>query len=152
MRPLVLSLVLAAAPAFAAPPRPIVPEGLEWQVEDYAYSPAVRAGDFIFVSGVVAGIGKDAAPTPERMEEAFERAFERLGVVLAAAGAGFGDVVEMTSYHVDLPAQADAILKVRRRHMHEPYSAWTAIDVDRLWPDDGIAEIRLTVFKPEAAR
>jgi enamine deaminase RidA (YjgF/YER057c/UK114 family) len=63
--------------------------------------------------------------------------------------ADWSDVVEMTSYHTDLPAQGRIMIAVKGKHMAEPYPAWTAIDVDRLWPDNGFAEIRLTLYAPE---
>lgn len=149
MRALIFALCLYATSAVAEPPQPIVPKGLERQVRDYGFSPAVRAGDFIFVSGVVAGIEKDAQTTPETMAAGYERAFSRLEEILGAAGASWRDVAEMTTYHTDLPAQASVFMAAKNRRMAEPYPAWTAIDVDRLWPDNGITEIRLTVYKPQ---
>lgn len=153
MRHLSLVAALAATPAFAEPPEPIVPKGLEWQVKDYGFSPAVRAGEFIFVSGVVAGyaIGEDGrpvAPSDAAIEAGFERAFIRLEEIIKAAGADWSDVAEMTSYHTDLPAQGRILMAVKAKRMKEPYPAWTAIDVDRLWPDNGFAEIRLTLHAP----
>lgn len=153
MRFLSIFLALAASPAFAEPPQAIVPAGLEWQVKDYGFSPAVRAGDFIFVSGVVAGYaagedGKPVAPSDAAIEAGFERALARLEGIIKAAGADWSDVAEMTSNHTDLPAQARILMKVKATRMKEPYPAWTAIDVDRLWPDNGFAEIRLTLHAP----
>lgn len=148
MRAFLPALAVFASPALAEPPEPIVPKGLEWQVKEYGFSPAVRAGDFIFVSGVVAGVAKDTEATPEALEAGYERAFDRLGEILAAAGADWSDVVEMTTYHTELTAQFQAISRTKNRRISEPYPAWTAIDVDRLLPDNGVTEIRLTVYKP----
>lgn len=153
MRALSLVLALAATPAFAEPPEPIVPKGLEWQVKDYGFSPATRAGDFIFVSGVVAGYatgedGKPVAPSEASIEEGFERAFLRLEEIIKAAGADWIDVAEMTTYHVDLPREAPILMAVKAKRLKEPYPAWTAIDVDRLWPENGFTEIRLTLYAP----
>lgn len=153
MRALALILSLAATSALAEPPEAVVPKGLEWQVKDYGFSPATRAGDFIFVSGVVAGYangadGKPVAPSEAAIEAGFERAFVRLEEIIKAAGADWADVVEMTSYHTDLPAQGRILMEVKAKRMKEPYPAWTAIDVDRLWPDNGFAEIRLTLHAP----
>lgn len=153
MRLLPFVLALAAAPAVAEVPQAIVPTGLEWQVKEYGFSPAVRAGDFIFVSGVVAGYatgedGKPVAPTDAAIEAGFERAFVRLEEIIKAAGADWSDVVEMTTYHTDLPAQGRILMTVKAKRMNEPFPAWTAIDVDRLWPDNGFAEIRLTLYAP----
>ncbi|NWG92111.1 MAG: RidA family protein, partial [Parvularculaceae bacterium] len=76
----------------------------------------------------------------------------RLQEILGAAGASWRDVVEMTTYHTDLPAQAAVFMAAKNKRMAEPYPAWTAIDIDRLWPDNGITEIRLTAYLPRADR
>lgn len=148
-----LAFVFAATPAFAEPPEAIVPAGLERQVTEYGFSPATRAGDFIFVSGVVAGYaagedGKSLAPSDASIEAGFERAFVRLEEIIRAAGADWSDVAEMTTYHTDLPAQGRILIAVKAKRMKEPFPAWTAIDADRLWPDNGFAEIRLTLYAP----
>lgn len=153
MRSLSIFLALAATSAAAEPPEAIVPAGLERQVTDFGYSPATRAGDFIFVSGVVAGYavgedGKPVAPSDAEIEAGFERAFARLEEIIKAAGAEWSDVAEMTTYHTDLPSHGRILMKAKSKRMKEPYPAWTAIDVDRLWPDNGFAEIRLTLYAP----
>jgi hypothetical protein len=33
--------------------------------------------------------------------------------------------------------------KVKDRYIREPFPAWTAIDIDRLVPDNGLVEIKL---------
>lgn len=141
-----------AEPAFEA----IVPEGMERTVNEFGFSPAVRAGDFIFVSGVVAGLPADetgavAAPTEDNLIAAYDRAFARIADILAEAGAGWEDVVEMTTFHTDLPIQADPFIAVKNRYQSQPYPAWTAIDIDRLYPDLGLTEIRVTAYKPQNA-
>lgn len=153
MRALSLLLAFAVSPAVAEPPEAVVPEGLEWQVKDYGLSPAVRVGDFIFVSGVVAGYatgedGKPVPPSDAAIEAGFERAFIRLEEIIKAAGADWRDVADMTTYHTDLPAQGRILMAVKAQRMTAPYPAWTAIDVDRLWPDNGFAEIKLTLYAP----
>ncbi len=64
------------------------------------YSPGVRAGGLIFVSGQIASDVR--AP----VEAQARQALEGLGRVLAAAGAGFGDVVKVTIYLTDMWAFA----------------------------------------------
>lgn len=128
-----------------APPREtIVPESQRRAYDDYHYAPAVRAGDYVFLSGVVAGM----APGETDAEAAYDRAFRVVGMNLRAAGADWSNVVEMTTYHTDLPAQFEAFSRVKDRHVPEPYPAWTAIDVDRLLPDSGMVEIRVIAYAP----
>ena len=152
----VLASCLASA-AFAESAKEkqaIIPEGQEWIPEEYGFSPAVRAGDYIFAAGIVAVLrpnedGEMPELNKENMEVSFDRAFHNVGVVLAAAGADWDDVVEMTTYHTDLPAQGETFMEVKGRYVKAPFPAWTAIDIDRLWPDSGIAEIRVIAYAPE---
>ena len=65
------------------------------------YSPAIRAGDFLFISGQ---IPVDAAGklVPGGIEEQARRAMENLKLILAAAGASLKDLVKVTIYLVDM--------------------------------------------------
>ena len=114
--------------------------------ERYGFSDAVIAGDLIFLSGIVAG----QAPGETSLEPAFERVFRQIGRILERAGAGYGDIVDVTSYHTDVTAQIEAMSQVQRRHLTGPPPAWTAIDVDRLLPDGGIAEIKIVARRRAA--
>ncbi len=131
----------------------IVPEGSEWAVDDFQFSPAVRAGDFVFLSGVVASLKRDERgdlirPTDDDYKKSYRGAFQYIAKVLTEAGADFDDIVDMTTYHTDLRAQGDAFMAVKKEFTKAPYPAWTAIDVDRLWPDGGITEIKVTAYAP----
>ncbi len=130
----------------------IVPEGMGSTLEQFQYSPAVRAGDFVYLAGVVAGLEMEGGvvldPSDENMERSYRNAFAHIERVLQAAGADLADVVEMTTYHTDLRDQGDAFMTVKRELISEPYPAWTAIDVDRLWPDGGITEIKIVAYAP----
>lgn len=146
MRTLLLAALFlaAAASAQAQTLEHITPPGHERARDEYHYTPAVRAGDFVFLSGVVAG----RAPSETTDEAGFDRAFRAIARVLGEAGADWGDVVEMTTYHTDLPAQFELFSTVKDRHVAAPYPAWTAIEVDRLLPDGGLVEIRVIAYAP----
>ena len=53
--------------------------------------------------------------------EAAQRAFDAIGRILARAGVGWGDVVDITSFHTDLEHQMRAMVAVIRA----PFPAWT---------------------------
>jgi enamine deaminase RidA (YjgF/YER057c/UK114 family) len=114
--------------------------------EHYGYADAVVAGDTIYLSGVVVGQSEG-----ESLDAAYDRAYRRIAAVLARAGASWDDVVDITSYHTDVPAQFEAMAAVHRRYVHAPFPAWTAIDVDRLIPERGITEIKIVARRPAAA-
>lgn len=63
-----------------------------------AYSPAVRAGDFIYVSGQVPKDLRTGALVGDTVEEQAVQVLSNLREVLAAAGASLHDVVAATIY------------------------------------------------------
>src|SRR5450759_5945482 len=63
-----------------------------------AYSPAVRAGDFLFVSGQVPRDPRSGATIGSDVVEQTRQVVSNLESVLAAAGAKLSDVVSAVSY------------------------------------------------------
>ncbi len=125
----------------------IVPEAWKSAYDSLHYAPAVRAGDMLILSGVVAGLRGDE--TDADQEAAFARAFDAIGAILDEADADWDDVVEIITYHTDLPSQIATFGAVKDRYIKEPYPAWTAIDIDRLYPDRGLVEIKVTAYVGE---
>jgi enamine deaminase RidA (YjgF/YER057c/UK114 family) len=113
--------------------------------EEWGYSDAVIAGDTIYLSGIVVGQREG-----ESLEAAYDRAYRRIGAILARAGASWDDVVDMTTFHTDVTVQMPAIVAVHRRYVTAPFPAWTAIDVDRLIPDRGVTEIKIVARRVSA--
>ena len=109
----------------------------------FGFSAAVKSPPFIFVSGQV---GSDADGTvPDDPEVQIENAFTKLGAVLDAAGAGFDDIVEMTTYHVGMRDHIQDFVAVKSKYIHEPFPAWTAIGVSELAFPGLLIEIRVIV-------
>jgi len=132
------TLALAGARQDAKVMMPSDPAALKiW--EDWGFSDAIVAGDTIYLSGVVAGVRE--GETDLRL--AYTRAFERIGEILKNAGASWDDVVEITSFHTDLTTQMPAIVAVKKNYVKPPFPAWTAIQVSRLIPTNGITEIKI---------
>ena len=111
------------------------------ELDEWGYADAVIDGDRIWLSGVVAGLRP--GETMADQEAAYDRAFRRLGEVLERAGSSYDGIVEITTFHTDLPAQIETFKKVKHRYIRGPFPAWTAIDIDRLVPDRGLVEIKL---------
>ncbi len=125
----------------------IVPEGWQNTYNNFHYAPAVRAGDTIYLSGIVAGLtGEENETNPADLEAAFDRCFEQLKIVLAEAGADFSHVVEMTTFHTEMIHQIGPFTASKDKFLTAPYPAWTAIDVDRLYPERGLVEIKLIAY------
>ncbi len=63
--------------------------------QQWGFADAVVTGDTIYLSGVVAGL----RPGETDLKLPYERSFQRIGKILARAGASWDDVVDSTSFH-----------------------------------------------------
>ena len=120
------------------------PAELKFQ-QEWGYSAAVVSGDLVTLSGVVAGV----RPGETDLRAGYARAFERLGGILREAGVSWDDVVDITSFHTDLTTQMPAMVAVKNQYIKPPFPSWTAIQVARLIPDNGITEIKIVARKPK---
>ena len=117
--------------------------------DQHRYSPAIRHGDLLFISGQV-GSRPDGTPEPVFADQV-RRAFANLRAVLAAAGATFEDVVDVISFHTDPQSQFDTVMAVRAEEIGEPpYPTWTAVGVTWLAGFD--FELKVTARIPERRR
>ena len=115
-----------------AAPRFLVPKGYgEFMRDNYHYSQGVQVGDLIFVTGQG---GWDAQfEFEDDVHTQIRQAFQNVETVLAEANATWGDVIDITSYHVELdePVLATMVGELRRYcPNHQPL--WTVIGVARL--------------------
>jgi len=106
----------------------------------WGFADAIVVGDTVYLSGVVAGL-RDGETD---LRPAYERTFERIASILKRAGSSWDDVVDMTTFHTDLTTQMPAIVAVKNRYVKPPFPAWTAIQVSRLVPNNGLTEIKIT--------
>src|SRR5688572_16204836 len=74
-------------------------------------APVVDTGDFAFFSGVT-GVGPNGQASSDPATQ-FRDAFRFLGENLEAAGLSFRNVVDLTSYHVNLRQHTDTFIKVK---------------------------------------
>ena len=99
--------------------------------EKHSYSAAIVSGDLLFVSGQV-GSRDDGSPEPDFARQV-KLAFDNLAAVLEAAGCGFDDVVDVTTFHTDPANQFDAVSAARLEAFGDaPYPNWTAVGVNWL--------------------
>ena len=142
----------AEVPYARQPNNIVVPVQVEArkELEAWGYADAVIEGDRIWLSGVVAGLRP--GETMDDQEAAYDRAFRRLDDILKRAGSSFDGVVEITTFHTDLPAQIEAFKMVKHRYIRGPFPAWAAIDIDRLVPDRGLVEIKLVARRQPATK
>ena len=126
----------------------IFPPGRQALYDKHRYSAAIRSGDLLFISGQV-GSREDGSPEPDFGRQV-QLAFDRLNAVLAAAGATFDDVVDVTTFHTDPEAQFETVMAVRDRAIGAPpYPNWTAVGVTWLAGFD--FEIKAIARLPKAS-
>lgn len=134
----------------------IVPAVLKDDVDQFHYAPARRAGDFVFLSGIVAC---NRQPTPmdaEQFRTELRHVFTLMEQLLEASQAGLGDVVELQMFHVfgsdrlalDKGGQLATIAEVRDEFFPAPYPACVELAVAELNPEGGLVEIKATAFAP----
>lgn len=168
------ALVLSAASAQAQGPSPtdypkripapggevIIPSpGFQRAYDEYKYAPARRAGDFVYISGVIAGPNGAADRGPEAFKSYARRAFKAIEVSLKASGLTFADVAMINTFHVwDGPGfkgtrdeQFAALSAVKDEFMGPPHPAWTAVGTTGLLADDGVVEIQVIAYAPRKA-
>ncbi|MFM2310378.1 MAG: hypothetical protein RLY87_2500 [Chloroflexota bacterium] len=91
-----------------------------------AYTPILRVGDFLFVSGQVAVDPATDEIVGDTIEEQTKRTLENLKLLLAAAGAGLDDVVKATVHLSDM-ADFDGFNAVYAGYFNDPKPARTTV-------------------------
>jgi enamine deaminase RidA (YjgF/YER057c/UK114 family) len=127
----------------------VIPASQRAMYDRFHFAPATWSGDLLLCSGQI-GIGADGRGIADP-EQQFTAAFEAVKAILDEAGLGFGDVVEITTFHVGLMQHMGAFLRVKDRYLPEPYPAWTAIGVVELAVPGGLVEVRATARRKRAA-
>ncbi|MEM9086405.1 MAG: Rid family hydrolase [Pseudomonadota bacterium] len=149
----VLAASLCAAPALAqdsapeetAPPpakQTLMPQEEPARAfqEQFGYSQAVIHGDTVYMSGLILGPPQEG----ETREEAYDRSFQYLGTILERAGSSWDDVIDIISFHRDIPTSLPALAEVKSRYITAPYPTWTVIGTNGLYAPEGELEIKIT--------
>ena len=118
----------------------LAPAGWEGSYHQLHYTPVVKIGDRVIVSGIPAAEG-------DTDEAKIRWMFEQLKLHLESAGASLEDVVELTSFHVstdheDFRRRVEPVLKVHREFFKDHYPAWAAVGTTALFSSDAPVEMR----------
>jgi enamine deaminase RidA (YjgF/YER057c/UK114 family) len=119
------------------------PEQLGKPLGQYCQVTRVKASEFLFIAGQV-GADKDGKAAAD-FDGQCVKTFENIGAALASQGAGFGNVVEFTTYLVhsqDIPK----FMAYRQREFPKlfPNGAYppnTLLIIDRLVREDFLIEV-----------
>ena len=96
-----------------------------------AYSPAIKAGNLLFVSGQIPLDPASGALIDGDITAQTEQVMKNLGALLRAAGVGFEHVVRTTVFLADMNDFA-AMNEVYSRHVAAPPPARATVQVARL--------------------
>lgn len=108
--------------------------------ERAGYAPAVRVNGTVYCAGQVGRTSNlDVIEDPESQ---FVAAWENLRLVLAEADCTFDDVVDMTTYHVNMREHMDVFRSVKDRLFPREICAWTCIGVSELARPGLLVEIK----------
>jgi len=127
----------------------VVTGGQRWS-ERYTYSPAVRVGNLLFISGTTAtnenreivGVGEIAAQTRYIYEK-----FEKL---LNAVGASCADIIQTVDY-ITTTENYSATAAIRRELFPGAKTTATGVIVAGLLRDEALIEISAIAVLPEGA-
>ena len=103
------------------------------------YSPALRAGPFVFISGQVPFDPTTGALVEGDIGQQTGRVLENIGALLSASGLSYAHVVRTTVFLADMNDFA-AMNAVYGSYFAEPYPARSTIQASRL-PRDARIEI-----------
>ena len=112
---------------------------------DRPYSPAVRTGDWLTVSGQVAvdgdgntvGVGDTAAQ--------LRRCLDNVKLLVEAGGATMADVASIRIYATDM-AEFLASSDIRREYFSQPFPASTAVEVSALADPEWLIEVEAAAY------
>lgn len=102
------------------------------------YSQAIKAGDFVFVSGQL-GLKPGDTEISGTIQEQTEQIFENLGAILEAAGSGLDRIVKTTVFLVSL-GDFQAMNEVYATHVGEERPARSTVEIAAL-PSGALVEI-----------
>lgn len=114
-------------------------------LEQLGFSQAVRVGNRVETSGQ--GGWDDELTIPADLEEEIVRTFENVERTLAVAGAGWGNVIHVNSYHKARPGE-DAIGQDHNRVMVEQFRRRLGTRAP-IWTQTGVTVLGLAAMRIE---
>ena len=106
----------------------------------YTFSPAVRKGNLLFISGMTATDNKGAIVGQGDIVAQTRHIFAKMKQLLEAAGGSFDDIVKTVDY-ITTTAGYKGTADVRREYFRNGFPAATGIVVKELLRPDALIEI-----------
>jgi 2-iminobutanoate/2-iminopropanoate deaminase len=111
------------------------------------FTDAVRAGNLLFVSGIVAVDGEGRLVGGDDVVAQTRQVLDTMRTVLAAGGCGFADVVKVTIYLTSIDDRP-LINPLRQQAFGSARPASTLVEVPRLAVDGAKVEIECVALVP----
>ena len=113
----------------------------------YTFSPAVRAGNLLFISGTTATDDDGELVAPGDIVEQTRVILRKFQRLLEAAGGGMEHIVETTEY-ITTTEQYRRTAEVRREFFRPPYPTATGVIVAGLLREGAVIEISAVAVLP----
>ncbi len=110
------------------------------------YSQAVRAGDFVYISGQIPLDPATGELVGADMRSQVARVFDNLSAVAEGAGGSLADAVRITIYLIDL-SHFTLVNEVMAEYLDEPYPSRAALGVAAL-PKGAAVEMDAVLYLP----
>jgi enamine deaminase RidA (YjgF/YER057c/UK114 family) len=120
--------------------QPIIPNS-SWPSR-FTFSPAVRAGNLVFLSGTTATDDKGTIVGPGDIVAQTRRIFEKFEAVLKSVGGDLSNIVETTDYFLSLEDYNKTADLRRELFKGPPWPAATGVVVSGLIRPDALIEIK----------
>jgi enamine deaminase RidA (YjgF/YER057c/UK114 family) len=101
------------------------------QYERFGFTNAVRAGDVLYLSGISA-LDADGHVLADDIESQTQFTFENIERVLRAGSSSLSNLLQMTSFVVDLQHNGQPYVDMRKRLLTEPTYTSAVIGVSAL--------------------
>jgi enamine deaminase RidA (YjgF/YER057c/UK114 family) len=119
--------------------------------ERYTFSPALRAGNLLFIAGTTAVDERGQLVGPGDIVVQTRYIYRKFAALLTAAGAGFEHVVQTTDY-VTTTEGYRGTAAVRREVFRPPYPTATGVIVKGLLREGALIEISAVAVLPGDSR
>jgi len=107
------------------------------------YSQAIKAGDFIYVSGQI-GVDPTNGEVVDGIESQTHQVLKNIQAILTEAGTDFSKVVKFTIYLASMN-DFGIVNEIYGSYLNKPYPARATVEVSRL-PKDVLVEIDAVVY------
>jgi aminoacrylate peracid reductase len=118
--------------------------------ERYTFSPALRVGNLLFISGTTSTDETGKLVGPGDIVAQARYIYRKFAALLAAAGASLRDVVETTEYITTTENYRNTADVRREVFPGPPYPAATGVIVKGLLREDALIEISAIAILPDA--